>query len=117
MKLATEISSDTTVAATLAPEDVARGEFVALLNITYELPTYMWDAAQALLPVDELVRLQMIPSDAGTPLRVFGICLPFVYVKNAAGELTTLDLRRQQIVRLHQECACTRSALRRCGTK
>jgi hypothetical protein len=100
MKLATDIteesSSDTTVAATLAPEDVACGDFVAVLNMTFELPTYMWDAAQAMLPVDELIRLQLIPSDSGVPLKVFGVCLPFVYVKSTAGDVLTLDTRRHR---------------------
>jgi hypothetical protein len=105
MKLATDISSDTTVAATLAPEDVACGDYVALLKTTFELPTYMWDAAQAMLPVDEVIRLKMIPADAGVPLKVFAICLPFVYAKNATGELKTLDLRREQIVRLNRDSA------------
>ncbi|WP_254508107.1 hypothetical protein [Anatilimnocola floriformis] len=105
MKTTTETSSETSVAATLAPEDVACGDYVALLKVTYELPTYLWDAAQALMPADELVRLALIPPDSGVPLKVFAVCLPFVYVKSYAGEIKTLDLRREQIVRLHHESA------------
>ncbi|WP_425617149.1 hypothetical protein NA78x_000820 [Anatilimnocola sp. NA78] len=104
MKLATENSNSITVAAKLAPEDVACGDFVALLKTTFELPSYMWDVAQGMLPVDELVRLQMIPSDAGVPLKVFAVCLPFVYVKTADGTVKTLDMRREQIVRLDHDC-------------
>lgn len=105
MKLVTDTSRPTTVAASLAPEDVACGDFVGVLRTTFELPTYMWDAAQALLPVDEVVRLPMIPADAGVPFKVFAVCLPFVYAKTAAGELRTLDVRREQIVRLDRDCA------------
>lgn len=65
----------------------------------------MWDAGQGLLPIHELVRLRIIPSDAGVPLKVFAVCLPFIYAKNTAGELKTLDMRRQQIVRLDRACA------------
>jgi hypothetical protein len=104
MKTSTE-SNSTTVAAVVAGEDVACGDFVALLNTTCEVPSYMWDAGPAMLPIEELVRLRMIPSDAGVPLKVFGICLPFLYVKNSGGQLKTLDLRRQQIVRLDRACA------------
>jgi len=105
MKTSTESDSIITLAAIVAGEDVACGDFVALLNTTYEVPSYMWDAGPAMLPIDELVRLRMIPSDAGVPLKVFGVCLPFLYVKSSSGELKTLDLRRQQIVRLDRACA------------
>lgn len=105
MKTSTQSDSTITLAAIVAGEDVACGDFVALLNTTYEVPSYMWDAGPATLPIDELVRLRMIPSDAGVPLKVFGVCLPFLYVKSSGGELKTLDLRRQQIVRLDRACA------------
>ena len=105
MKVSTETSCETSVAATLAPEDVACGDFVAVLKVTYELPTYLWDSPQAMLPVDELIRLQLVPADSGVPLKVFAVCLPFVYAKTTAGEIKTLDLRREQIVRLNRDCA------------
>jgi hypothetical protein len=103
MKTTTEFQSVTTVAATVAGEDIHCGDFVTLLNATFELPSYMWD--QAMLPPAELVRLKMIPSDAGVPLKVFAICLPFIYAKNTTGEIKTLDLRREQLVRLNCDSA------------
>jgi hypothetical protein len=39
------------------------------------------------------------------PLKVFTICLPFVYAKTATGEVHTLDLRRHQVARLDREAA------------
>jgi hypothetical protein len=63
----------------------------------------MWD--QTMLPATELVRLKIIPTEAGTPLKVFAVCLPFIYAKTAAGDVRTLDLRRQQIVRLDRAAA------------
>lgn len=105
MKLATDIAEATTVAATVAPEDVACGDFVAVLRTTFELPSYLWDGPPALQPIDELIRLRMIPSDSGLPHKVFAVCLPFVYAKTAAGEVKTLDLRREQIVRLDRDSA------------
>jgi hypothetical protein len=103
MKTSTESQSTTTVAATVAGEDVRCGDYVTVLNATCEVPSYMWD--QAMLPAGELVRLKIIPCEAGVPLKVFAVCLPFLYAKNASGELKTLDLRRQQIVRLDRTCA------------
>jgi len=105
MKTSTEIDVSTTVAATVAGEDIHCGDYVALLNIICEVPSYLWDSCQAMLSAQEVVRLRLIPSDAGVPLKVFAVCLPFIYVKDTKGDLQTLDLRRQQIVRLNQDCA------------
>ena len=102
MKISTE-SECTTVAATVAGEDIHCGDFVTLLNAIFEVPSYLWD--QEMLPPTELVRLKMIPSEAGAPLKVFAICLPFIYAKDTKGEIKTLDLRREQIVRLNGDCA------------
>jgi hypothetical protein len=103
MKTTTESHSAITVAATVSGEDIQCGDYVAVLNVTCEVPSYMWD--QAMLPAAELVRLRIIPSDAGVPLKVFAVCLPFVYAKDDQGNVRTLDLRRQQIVRLNFDCA------------
>jgi hypothetical protein len=103
MKTSLDSESTTTVAAFVAGEDIACGDFVALHSATWEFPSYMWD--QALVPPQELVRLKMIPSDTGEPFKVIGICLPFVYAKDSKGNVKTFDLRREQIVRLNSECA------------
>ncbi len=103
MKTSIDSECVTSVAATVAGEDLRCGDFITLLNATFEIPSYMWD--QALLSPSEIVRLKMIPSEAGVPLKVFGVCLPFVYAKNSQGEIKTLDLRREQVVRLNGECA------------
>ena len=103
MKTSTESDVSTTVAATVAGEDIHCGDYVTCSSATCEVPSYMWD--QAMLPAAELVRLKIIPSDAGVPLKVFAVCLPFVYAKDTCGDVQTLDLRRQQIVRLNLDCA------------
>ncbi len=105
MKTASGTASETTVAATVAGEDVNCGDFVALLSTIYELPSYFWDSCDVALIPNELVRLRMIPSEAGVPLKVIAICLPFVYAKTSCGEVKTLDLRRTQIVRLDRASA------------
>ena len=103
MKTSIEPQSRTTVAATVAGEDVSCGDYVTLLTATCEVPSYMWD--QAMLPPTELVRLKIMPSDAGVPLKVFAICLPFVYAKTPTGQVRTLDLRWQNIARLDRASA------------
>ncbi len=49
--------------------------------------------------------LKMIPRNAGHPLRVIAVCLPFVYAKTPRGETATIDTRRAQLVRLDRRCA------------
>lgn len=94
-----------TAAATVAGEDLACGDYVAMLNETVDFPSFLWDACGASLSPHELVRLKVIPATAGYPLRVIAICLPFVYAKTPAGDTVTIDVRRTQLVRLHRKCA------------
>jgi hypothetical protein len=105
MKTNAKCELETTVAATVSGEDVSCGDYVALLSAIYELPTYLWTSGSDFLPASEIIRLKLIPDEAGAPLKVFAICLPFVYALTSSGEMKTLDLRRQQIVRLDRGCA------------
>jgi hypothetical protein len=103
----TEITrqTETTAAATVAGEDLVRGDYVALLNQTVEFPSFLWDAWGASLSPHEWVRLKMIPDTAGLPLKVIAVCLPFVYAKIPTGDIATIDTRRMQLVRLNRKCA------------
>ena len=105
MKTHTVSPLEPRAAATVAGEDLACGDYVALLNKTVEFPSFLWDACGALLSPHELVRLRVTPGSAGHPLRVLAICLPFVYAKTPSGETATIDTRRTQLVRLHRKCA------------
>lgn len=97
-----------TVAATVAGDDLRCGDYIAVLTQTCELPSFLWDNSDFRLSPHELVRLQVIPCDAGLPLKVFAICLPFVYVfPPGKKEVKTLDLRRMQLVRLNKTHAKT----------
>ena len=49
-----------TAAATVAGEDLACGDYVALLNETVDFPSFLWDACGASLSPHELVRLRII---------------------------------------------------------
>lgn len=100
MKSRTVSKSCTSVAARIAGEDIQRGDFVTVLNEIIELPSFLWCCSSSTLSTDETVRLRTMPHDAGQPMKVVAVCLPFVYTREAQGKLSTLDTRRQQLVRL-----------------
>jgi hypothetical protein len=89
-----------TLASTVAPEDLQTGDFVTLLHFVCELPSYLWCADATTMPIDEPVRIQLIPASAGQPLKVQAICLPFVLVKRPSGKQRTLDVRQCRLARL-----------------
>jgi hypothetical protein len=88
------------VAKPLAPEDVRRGDYVAVLDEMYEIPSYCWCEDAALHPRDELVRIRLIPAQDAPPHKVKSVCLPFVLAKQPTGERRTFDLRRTRLARL-----------------
>lgn len=89
----------TEVAASVAPEDLRCGDYVAVLSVVHEYPSFFWCGDSGLLPREEPVRLQLMQDD-GTPLKIKAICLPFVFVKDAHGKHRTLDIRLCRLARL-----------------
>lgn len=105
MRTRTEFQLEPSAAATIAGEDIACGDYVALLNETVDYPSFLWDACGTSLSPHEHVRVKTIPATAGHPLRVIAICLPFVYGKTPSGETVTVDTRRAQLVKLQRKSA------------
>ncbi|MEZ6097666.1 MAG: hypothetical protein R3E01_01715 [Pirellulaceae bacterium] len=105
MKTATQTEPKTTVAARVAGEDISCGDYVAVLHELIELPSFFWSCSDVTLAPDELVRIRFMPSDAGHPYKVTGVCLPFVYVKDPAGRVVVVDTRQRQLVRLDRGTA------------
>ena len=105
MPTSSPVLPKTTLASMVAPEDLQLGDFVTLLNILCELPSYLWCADATTLPIDEPVRIRLIPASAGKPLKVQAICLPFVLVKKPSGKQRTLDLRQCRLARLDRSFA------------
>ncbi len=105
MKTTTESRSKTvtTVAARIAGEYIAKGDFVTILSEIIELPSYLWSCSGISQPIDELVRLRYLPNAAGEPHKVVAVCLPFVYAKRPKGNLIAFDTRQQQLVRLDRD--------------
>jgi hypothetical protein len=118
MKTQPHIDPELTLAATVSGEDLRVGLDVAVLNETFELPSFMWSCCDVTLDPHELVRLQYQSRDGGTPLRVRAVCLPFVFVEQPDGRHRTIDLRRTQLVRLDRDYArLVRKKLRELGSR
>lgn len=97
----------TGAARPLAPEDVQPGDFVVLFEESYEYPSFYWCADTTLLAPEEPVRIRFVPRDESLPLKVKGVCLPFVLVKTPRGGQRTLDLRQVRLARLDRAYAAT----------
>jgi len=93
-------AAEATLAKPLAPEEIRPGDYVTPLFVIAELPSFWWCTDTWNHPLEEPVRIRFTPSAQGTPLKVRSVCLPFVLVKTAAGEQSTLDLRNCQLARL-----------------
>jgi hypothetical protein len=97
--------SGVALAKSLAPEDVCAGQYVAVLRITYEVPSYVWRGCEAFGDPSELVRISMMPDEAAEPLKVKAVCLPFVLVRSPSGQERALDVRRFHLARLDDRFA------------
>lgn len=99
------LNAESALARALAPEEIRAGEFVAVLYVISEWPSFFWDGDSALRPHDELVRICSTPSGESQPLKVRAVCLPFVLAKTPAGVQQTLDVRRCRLARLDRRYA------------
>jgi len=98
-------AAEATLAKALAPEDIRPGDFVTLLFVITELPSYWWHGESWNLPHDQPVRIRLTYNCDGMPMRVKSVCLPFVLTKSPAGEQSTIDLRKCQVARLNKAYA------------
>jgi hypothetical protein len=97
-------SAGASLAATVAPEDLNAGDFVAVLSEVSEYPSFFWcDTSER--DRSEPVRLSTIPQPTKPPLRIEAICLPYVFVKSPLGAGETIDIRLTQLARLDRKYA------------
>ncbi|MEZ6190923.1 MAG: hypothetical protein R3C45_06475 [Phycisphaerales bacterium] len=84
----------------IGPEDVRVGDYVTVTHTTYE---FLMDRC-ADFSQDEVKprRVTLIPWNAGRPLQVLSVCLPFVLVRDISKATDTLDLRQHRIARLRK---------------
>ncbi len=87
----------TSLASLLAPEDIRRGHYVAVLNEIEQWFPFCCSSARP-----EPFNVRLIPTDEIVPLQVLEICLPFVTVRKADRSLVTLDVRRHELARLDE---------------
>ncbi|MCA9247872.1 MAG: hypothetical protein KDA42_12170 [Planctomycetales bacterium] len=105
MKSQTLDNSKTHLARPVAPEDLRRGMYVALLNEIDEFPSFLWCCDSQLLPAESPVCINFLPRRPGYPLRVVEVCLPFVLVDQPQGERFSLDVRQCHLARLKKRFA------------
>lgn len=104
MKTHVKDRGTSTTAASVAPEDVRRGDYVAVLCEMIEVPSFLWnDCLHG--ERGTLVRLSHLPTENRVPLKVKAICLPYVFVKSPNGQFQTLDVRLAKLVRLERRYA------------
>jgi len=94
----------TSLAKSLAPEDVRVGDFVAPLHETYDCPSFLWCDA-GLTDRAETVPIRLVAQDAGAPLKVQAVCLPYVLVKHPLRGSFPLDVRTHQLAKLDRTYA------------
>lgn len=107
MKATHEDQNVSRLAASVAPEDLNCGDYIAALNVVYQFPSFLWCCDSSAVEPGEAVQVQFRAPGAGTPLKVKAICLPFVFVKLPNGSTQTMDVRQFQFVRLAPEYAKT----------
>lgn len=95
---------ESSVAAMIAPEDLRRGDYIAVLSEIIELPSFLWNET---IPSgrSELVRVRRLPTEDRAPLKIKAICLPFIFVKLPSGTFETIDVRLASLVRLERRYA------------
>ena len=101
MKIPVQDRRGSSIAATVAPEDLRRGDFIAVLSEIIELPSFLWTETLS-SGQSELVRIRHLPTEDRAPLKIKAICLPFVFVKQPSGQFQTLDVRLASLVRLEK---------------
>lgn len=97
MKTDTEMS----LARSVAPEDLARDDFVCVLFEVSEfvsLAVILADTWQDPKPI----RVAHYPCETGTPRRVIEICLPFVLLRDWQGKHELVDVRQVKLARVPQ---------------
>lgn len=86
------------IAKPLAPEDVRAGQFVA--EFTHIDEHYDGGLFSCSPNGPRKVRIHWLSDRGSKPLRVEGVCVPFVLVRTPKGKAKMLDLRRVSLVRL-----------------
>ncbi len=82
----------------VAAEDLRIGDFITVVEVDMQYMPFSCD--DAFDPPRRAARLAYLPDNAGWPLKVVTIGLPFVLVRWPSGRHGVVDLRTDRIVRL-----------------
>jgi hypothetical protein len=88
------------VAASVGPEDLRCGDYIAVLSVIYEYPSFFWCSDGRMTPREEPVCIERRDAENAAPLEIKAICLPLIFVKDAMGKHRTLDVRLCRLARL-----------------
>ena len=88
---------ESTLAKTLAPEDIRVGDQVVLLRQTFELCSFYWSCDPNLLPPEAPVRVELMPRHVRAPAKVKAVCLPLVLVRFKNGTHEQWDVRQMTL--------------------
>tara|TARA_R110000744_G_scaffold365777_2_gene474665 strand:+ start:405 stop:821 length:417 start_codon:yes stop_codon:yes gene_type:complete len=89
---------ENSLARVLAPEDVAAGQFVMVLNEQHQYPCGRCNDSND--PEYVVVEVVMRPDEASMPRLVVAVCLPFVIVESISGTKEMLDVRSKRLARV-----------------
>ncbi len=98
----TDSAQDSTLAKILGAEDIHVGDVVAILDMVYEYPSFLWCDDPHVLPPQEPVCVRWRSQHTKNPLKVKAVCLPYILVKTPKGRHKTLDVRQCRLVRLDE---------------
>ena len=87
-----------------SPEDIRPGDFIAVTHTRFEL---IPDNLEPMLGGTEIepIRLTALPNEAGTPMKVIALCLPFVIGETAYAARVVVDTRRHALIRVSEDYA------------
>ncbi len=88
-------TQEPSLASPLAPEDIRRGQYVAVLHVIDQYHSCWLDRSGT-----QQIHIRSWPSFRCRPLKVLDVCLPFVTAMKADGSLLTLDVRRFELAQL-----------------
>jgi len=110
------MSSKTTIARMLAPEDIRIGQYVTVLYAISEYLPTLPSHDDARCRSVEPIRVRWLPSQAYPPMEVKAVCLPHVFVRLPNNHLHTLDVREcefGEVSREYARCVFTASRTKR----
>ncbi len=83
----------------IGPEDVRPGLYVTVAETTWQVLCVPEEAGIG-APEPRIARVSGWDADAGRPLRVVSVSLPYVLVIDRDGDYEAVDLRRSRLARL-----------------